>query len=85
MTRREFSVDFVSRFHGAFTRTTWTLPESLTGQWLSGADIRSLEIPGARPGTVIAIKDSNGVNLGAGKLNPGRLRNLLPNRNVRAW
>lgn len=81
----EFSVDFVSRFHGAFTRNTWTLPESLTGQWLSGADILSLEIPGARPGTVIAINDSNGVNLGAGKLNPGRLRNLLPNRNVRAW
>ena len=50
--------------------------------WLSGQDLRNLDFSGLKMGTVVAVRDEIGRNLGAGKLSANRLRNLLPNRNL---
>jgi hypothetical protein len=41
-----------------------------------------VNIEGCQKGTIIAARDSEGRNLGAGKNLPGRLRNLLPSRAI---
>jgi 16S rRNA (cytosine1407-C5)-methyltransferase len=79
----EISVDFVLRFGVEFTRNVWQIPEDLAAQWMKGFDIRGIDPPGIKLGTVIAIRDEERNNLGAAKYSSKRLRNLLPNRHVR--
>ena len=78
----EMSVDFVLRFGSQFTRDVWQIPEDLVDQWMKGFDIRGIEPEGIETGTVIAIRDNGGNNLGAAKYSSKRLRNLLPNRHL---
>ena len=79
----EISVEFVLRFGVEFTRNVWQIPEDLVEQWIKGFDIRGIDPPGIKPGTVIAIRDEEDNNLGAAKYSNKRLRNLLPNRHIR--
>ena len=79
----EISVEFVLRFGDIFTENVWQVPEELADQWLKGFDIRGIDPVGVKPGTVIAIRDDEGNNLGAAKYSSKRLRNLLPNRHIK--
>ena len=74
----EISADMVSRFGDRFGRNVWIIPEELVRQWLQGSELRGVDVTGCRKGSIIALRDSEGRNLGAGKNLPGRLRNLLP-------
>jgi len=78
----EISVEFVLRFGVEFTRNVWQIPEDLVDQCMKGFDIRGIDPPVIKLGTVIAIRDEEGNNLGAAKYSSKRLRNLLPNRHV---
>jgi 16S rRNA (cytosine1407-C5)-methyltransferase len=79
----EVSVDFVLRFGTEFSRNVWQMPDNLVEQWMKGFDIRGIDPVGIEPGTVIAIRDVEGNNLGAAKYSSKRLRNLLPNRHIK--
>ena len=76
------SVDLVNRFGDLFKANIWTIPSEMVTQWLSGQDLRNLDFQELKLGTVVAVRDELGRNLGAGKLSANRLRNLLPNRNL---
>jgi len=76
------SVDLINRFGNIFIANFWTIPSNKVAQWLSGQDLRNLNFEGLKMGSVVAIRDELGRNLGAGKLSANRLRNLLPNRNL---
>ena len=78
----EASVGFVLRFGGEFSRNIWTIPEDLVDRWMRGYDIRGVDPIGFELGTVIAMRDNEGNNLGAAKYSSNRLRNLLPNRHI---
>lgn len=78
----ELSFEMVSRFGDSFQSNIWEIPVEYVDTWLSGADLRGFQLKGIKLGTVVAIRDSLGRNLGAGKALPGRLRNLLPSRSL---
>jgi len=78
----EASVGFVLRFGAEFSRNIWTIPEDLVDRWMRGYDIRGVDPIGFELGTVIAMRDNEGNNLGAAKYSSKRLRNLLPNRHI---
>lgn len=81
-TRLELSFEMVSRFGDAFNANIFVLPDDYFQDWLRGADLRGLPLEGVEMGTVVAIRDKLGRNLGAGKALPKRLRNLLPSRSL---
>ena len=81
-TELELSFEMVSRFGDAFRTNIWEIPDEYREAWLSGAELRGVTLAGVKLGSVIAIRDSLGRNLGAGKALPGRLRNLLPSRSL---
>ncbi len=81
-SKLELSFEMVSRFGDAFNANIFVLPDEHYQDWLSGADLRGLPLEGVEMGTVVAIRDNLGRNLGAGKALPKRLRNLLPNRSL---
>ncbi len=81
-SRLELSFEFVSRFGDAFKANIYVLPDEYFQDWLSGTDLRGLPLEGIEMGTVVAIRDKLGRNLGAGKALPKRLRNLLPSRSL---
>ena len=81
-TRLELSFEMVSRFGDAFNANIFVLPDEHYQDWLSGVDLRGLPLEGVEMGTVVAIRDKLGRNLGAGKALPKRLRNLLPSRSL---
>ena len=76
------SVDLINRFGNLFNANIWTIPSDKVTQWLSGQDLRNHDFQGLQMGSVVAVRDELGRNLGAGKLSANRLRNLLPNRNL---
>ncbi|HOA20919.1 MAG TPA: RsmB/NOP family class I SAM-dependent RNA methyltransferase [Anaerolineaceae bacterium] len=76
----ELSAEIVSRFGDRFNSNVWIIPDDLIAQWLKGAEIRGASIASCRNASIIAVRDGDGRNLGAGKNLPGRLRNLLPSR-----
>ena len=76
------SVELINRFGNLFHTNVWTIPAEKVAVWLSGQDLRNLDFSGLKLGTVVAVRDEIGRNLGAGKLSANRLRNLLPNRNL---
>jgi len=78
----ELSFEMVSRFGDAFNANIFVLPDEYYQDWLRGADLRELPLEGVEMGTVVAIRDKLGRNLGAGKALPKRLRNLLPSRSL---
>ena len=78
----EMNVEFVLRFGKEFTHNFWQIPEEMVSQWMKGFDVRGIDPEGIESGTVIAIRDEEGNNLGAAKYSSKRLRNLLPNRHL---
>ena len=78
----EPAVEFISRFGQLCPGNIWTLPAELQPAWLAGSDLRGVSVTGCQPGSIVIVRDEQGLILGAGKLNPGRLRNLLPHRNL---
>ncbi len=78
----EVSVEFILRFGSQFSNNVWQMPEELVEKWMKGFDIRGIDPEGISSGTVIAIRDEEGNNLGAAKYSNKRLRNLLPNRHI---
>ena len=78
----EISVEFILRFGNEFSHNVLQIPEDQVGQWMKGFDIRGIDPEGIETGTVIAIRDAEGNNLGAAKYSSKRLRNLLPNRHL---
>jgi len=78
----ELSFEMVSRFGDAFNTNIFVLPDEYFHDWLGGADLRGLPLEGIEMGTVVAVRDKLGRNLGAGKALPKRLRNLLPSRSL---
>ncbi|HSN95556.1 MAG TPA: hypothetical protein VLR89_10940 [Anaerolineaceae bacterium] len=81
----EADVDFILRFGDYFTKSILMLEPRQEKPWLEGMEIRGLEYPLGLQGKIVAIRNQSGLNLGAGKANPGRLRNLLPHRNLHLW
>ena len=81
-SKLELSFEMVSRFGDAFNANIFVLPDDYFQDWLRGADLRGLPLEGVEMGTVVAIRDKLGRNLGAGKALPKRLRNLLPSRSL---
>ena len=81
-TNFELSPEMVSRFGDRFRSNVWTIPEEWVRQWLQGHDIRGVAVSGCQKSSIIALRDAEGRNLGAGKNLPGRLRNLLPSRAI---
>jgi 16S rRNA (cytosine1407-C5)-methyltransferase len=79
----ELSPEFVLRFGPQFQKNVWEMPNELIGQWLKGYDIRGIEPANIQLGTVIALRDAEGNNIGPAKASKGRLRNLLPNRHLK--
>ena len=79
----ELSPEFVLRFGSQFQKNVWEMPNEFIEQWLKGYEIRGIESANIQLGTVIALRDSEGNNLGPGKASKGRLRNLLPNRHLK--
>jgi len=79
----ELSPEFVLRFGPLFQNNVWEVPNEFIEQWLKGFDIRGIEPANIQLGTVIALRDAEGNNLGPAKASKGRLRNLLPNRHLR--
>jgi NOL1/NOP2/fmu family ribosome biogenesis protein len=78
----EANVDFILRFGDQFTKSYFTLNSTQEKAWLEGLELRNLDYPSGFQGKILAIRNQNSLNLGAGKANPGRLRNLLPHRNL---
>jgi hypothetical protein len=72
----------VCSFVDAFRTNIWEITYEYLEAWLSVAELSGVTLPGVNLGSVIAIRDSFGRNLGAGKALPGRLRNLLPSRSL---
>jgi NOL1/NOP2/fmu family ribosome biogenesis protein len=77
------SPEFVLRFGSDFKHNTWECPPDLIDPWLKGFDIRGINPPKIQLGTVIALRDAEGNNLGPAKASKDRLRNLLPNRHLK--
>jgi len=81
-SKLELSFEMVSRFGDAFNANIFVLPDEYFQDWLGGTDLRGLPLDGIEMGTVVAVRDKLGRNLGAGKALPNRLRNLLPSRSL---
>ena len=81
----EVDPDFILRFGDQFTKSILMLDPGQEKPWLEGMELRNLEYPAGLQGRIVAIRSQTGLNLGAGKANPGRLRNLLPHRNLHLW
>jgi len=74
------SHEFVSRFGDRFTRGVLTLEDEHLHAWLRGEDIRGYATDPALRGSVVALRDAHGRNLGRAKVLGDRLKNLLPTR-----
>lgn len=76
--RFEPSAEFISRFGWQFTKGIITISTEQIDQWIAGRDIRNPQVQEPAQGQYVLVKDSDGRNLGLGKLLPKRLRNMLP-------
>ena len=74
------SHEFVSRFGDRFTRGVLALEDAHLPAWLRGEDIRGYTTDAALRGSVVALRDVHGRNLGRAKVLGDRLKNLLPTR-----
>ena len=74
------SHEFVSRFGDQFTQGIWTLEDEYIAGWQRGEDIRGYNADPSLRGKVVAVRDTQGRNLGRGKVLEKRLKNILPTR-----
>jgi len=78
----EPSIDLINRWNHLIKVRNFQIPDESIATWLQGADLRGSQFEGAPDRGVVVIRDGEGRYLGAGKVIPGRIRNLLPNRNL---
>ena len=74
------SHEWVARFGMNFTNGRYRLAGDATAAWLRGEDLPGADLQGLPLGGVAAIFDEDGRLLGRGKVQAGRLKNLLPKR-----
>ena len=79
----EASADFILRYGHLFSRGKAILPDEALQQWLNGHDLRDQKLGHEGPAKLTAVFSQSGLNLGPGKILPGRVRNMLPRRNLR--
>lgn len=68
--------DWVARFSGGFTNNTVIVPPEMVPLWLRGQD---LAMPGPLDGAAVLF-DPDGRCLGRGRVQGGKIKNLLPRR-----
>ena len=73
--------DWVARFGGCFTAGTVVIPPELLTPWLRGEDLDFAPPDGRQNGGVVLF-DSDERCLGRGRLQAGKIKNLLPRRLV---
>jgi len=73
------SHELITRFDAQFPGSRCPVPDETGAIWLAGRDLRGLDVP-YPPGSVILLEDSRGRFIGRGKVQPNRIRNLLPKR-----
>ena len=73
---------FISRFGRQFTRGKIEISEKDVSIWTAGRDIRHPDTNLTPRGQYLLVTDSEGRNLGMGKLLPKRLRNMLPRGSI---
>ncbi|MGB4594351.1 MAG: hypothetical protein WBI14_00405 [Anaerolineaceae bacterium] len=78
----EPSIELINRWNHLIKVRNWQIPDEFVSAWLRGGDLRGSQFEGAPERGVVIIRDREGRYLGAGKVIPGRIRNLLPNRNL---
>ena len=69
-----------ARFGAGFARGRCVLVPEQTPAWLRGEDLPGLDDSQLPHGVALAVFDVDGRLLGRGKLQSGRLKNLLPRR-----
>jgi len=70
----------VSRFGDQFSQNVYTLDDKYLERWNRGEDIRGVSSSTIASGTVVAVRDQSGRNLGRGKILSDRIKNQLPTR-----
>jgi len=70
----------VSRFGDQFTRNVFVLDITYLARWERGEDVRGISDTSIQAGTVVAMRDASGRNLGRGKILKDRIKNQLPTR-----
>ena len=73
--------DWVARFGGSFTASTVVIPPELLTPWLRGEDL-DFAPPGELQSGMVVLFDSDERCLGRGRLQAGKIKNLLPRRLV---
>jgi len=74
------SHELVARFDAQFTRGRLRLSDEQVKLWLAGRDLRGLGAGRFPLGAVVVMEDDKRRFLGRGKIQRGRIRNLLPRR-----
>lgn len=74
------SHEFIARFGDQFKNQVVVLEDHDTDTWLRGEDLRSYSETALKVGSIVAVRDQKGRNLGRGKVLRDRLKNLLPTR-----
>ena len=65
-----------------FKQGRYCISEEIVPAWLRGEDIHDLPTGGFPAGSLVIVVDSQDRLLGRGKVQPRRLKNLLPRRLV---
>jgi 16S rRNA (cytosine1407-C5)-methyltransferase len=74
------SHELVARFDAQFTRRRLRLSDEQVKVWLAGRDLRGLGVDPFPSGAIVVMEDDKQRFLGRGKIQRGRIRNLLPRR-----
>lgn len=78
----EPSIDLINRWQNLIRVRNWQISDELISGWLRGGELRGSQFKGLPEQGIVIIRDHEDRYLGAGKVIPGRVRNLLPNRNL---
>ena len=73
--------DWVARFVSSFTAGRVVIPHDLLAPWLRGEDL-DFALPDGRQNGVVVLFDADERCLGRGRLQGGKIKNLLPRRLV---
>ena len=73
--------DWVARFGSSFTASRVVIPSDLLPPWLRGEDL-AFAPPDGRQNGVVVLFDADERCLGRGRLQAGKIKNLLPRRLV---
>ncbi len=74
------SHEWAARFGHRFTAGHFLLPEELVSHWIKGEDLPGIAAAAPPANPIVMVTDLSGRNLGRGKIQRERLKNLLPKR-----